>query len=206
ENRLLAVNDSLDRLPWGVLLVKADARILWRNAAAERIMSKKDGLTESSDGLRAATMSESQGLRSAIAAAARTSNGDRLPGAAMPLSRPSGLRPLNVLVSPVPRWSGSLQEADAMVFVGDPEDRPAAAPQILQRLFGLTAAESRLAEALVEGDTVEAYAVRTAVSLNTARTHLKQIFAKTGTMRQSGLVRHLLRSVAGMREPTKNRL
>lgn len=66
----------------------------------------------------------------------------------------------------------------------------------LRELFGLTAAEARFAVALAEGAAVEEIASRLGISMNTARTHLKAILAKTGTNRQAQLVAVLLRSVA----------
>ena len=60
--------------------------------------------------------------------------------------------------------------------------------QMLRRLFGLTAAEARLAARLAMGDTLSEAAGALAVSRETARTHLQAIFAKTGTHRQAALV------------------
>ncbi len=56
------------------------------------------------------------------------------------------------------------------------------------RAFGLTATEARLLAVIVEGrDTVLA-AKRLGIAPTTARTHLQNVFAKTGTTRQSELV------------------
>jgi DNA-binding CsgD family transcriptional regulator len=60
--------------------------------------------------------------------------------------------------------------------------------------LGLTPAETRLAIALFGGRSVEAYAKEAAISINTARWHVKQIYAKTGVKRQSELIQMLLRS------------
>ncbi|MGF2508686.1 helix-turn-helix transcriptional regulator, partial [Ralstonia pseudosolanacearum] len=70
---------------------------------------------------------------------------------------------------------------------------PAAA---LAALFDLTEAESRLASALVQGDTLEQYAQRRGVSIGTVRYQLKQVLSKTGTNRQSELMRKVLCSAA----------
>ena len=56
------------------------------------------------------------------------------------------------------------------------------------RAFGLTATETRMLAVIVEGlDTVLA-AKRLGIAPTTARTHLQNVFAKTGTARQSELV------------------
>ncbi len=58
--------------------------------------------------------------------------------------------------------------------------------------FGLTPAESRLAALLCDGLSIRDAAENLSVSQNTVRTHLKRIFSKTDTHRQSSLVRLLV--------------
>jgi DNA-binding CsgD family transcriptional regulator len=62
--------------------------------------------------------------------------------------------------------------------------------------LSLTPAETRLAIALFKGQSVEAYAKEAAISINTARWHVRQIYAKTGVKRQTELVHMLLKSTA----------
>lgn len=62
------------------------------------------------------------------------------------------------------------------------------AASILTGLFDLTPAEARLATALAGGDTVADYAAKVHVSVPTVRSHLSQVMAKTGTLRQAQLV------------------
>jgi DNA-binding CsgD family transcriptional regulator len=59
--------------------------------------------------------------------------------------------------------------------------------------MGLTPAETRLAGALFTGQSVESYAREAAISINTARWHVKQIYAKIGVKRQSELIHTLLK-------------
>ena len=67
----------------------------------------------------------------------------------------------------------------------DPVDRLA-----LERR--LTPAETRLARCLASGATLRNAAEQLGVSINTVRSQLRQIFAKTGTSRQAALMRLLL--------------
>jgi DNA-binding CsgD family transcriptional regulator len=62
--------------------------------------------------------------------------------------------------------------------------------------LSLTPAETRLAIALFKGQSVEAYAKEAGISINTARWHVKQIYAKTGVKRQTELIRILLKPSA----------
>lgn len=66
-------------------------------------------------------------------------------------------------------------------------------PSLLMELFGLSAAEARLAHALSEGLTLEEAAARHQVSINTVRTQLRGVLAKTGCTRQTDLVALLAR-------------
>ena len=80
----------------------------------------------------------------------------------------------------------SSQNVACMVFpLG--RRRIASARQLMS-LFGLSAAEARLARALCHGETLEEYAGSQGVKLPTINTQLRAVFAKTQTDRQVTLV------------------
>ena len=64
--------------------------------------------------------------------------------------------------------------------------------------LSLTPAETRIAIALVKGQSVEAYAKEAGISINTARWYVKQIYAKTGVKRQTELIRMLSQTKASI--------
>jgi DNA-binding CsgD family transcriptional regulator len=66
----------------------------------------------------------------------------------------------------------------------------------LEKLFGLSGTEARLAAALVRGRTLIEAAGDIGVTEQTARRYSKLIFAKTGAHRQTELVRRILGSGA----------
>lgn len=75
----------------------------------------------------------------------------------------------------------------------------------LMGLFGLSAAEARLARALCHGDSLEEYAIDQGLKLPTVKTQLRSVFAKTGTERQASLIR-LFSGIPVVRdEPSKHR-
>jgi DNA-binding CsgD family transcriptional regulator len=115
----------------------------------------------------------------------------------MVLARPSLLRPLTVVVSPLAA-SGSPEGAAVILFVSDPEVRITPSERLLSSLYGLTAAEAALAARLLEGQEVSEAAQSLRIGLPTARTHLSRILAKTGTRRQAELLRLLLRGPVGL--------
>jgi DNA-binding CsgD family transcriptional regulator len=74
----------------------------------------------------------------------------------------------------------------------DPEQRVAQTSEQLVDRYGLTFAEASLAMRLVQGESIAEAAAALGITEHTARTHLKRVFAKTGTMRQAELVREVL--------------
>ena len=72
--------------------------------------------------------------------------------------------------------------------------------RFLQSLYGLTGAEAELVGLLSRGASLEEAADRRGVTLNTARSQLKQAFAKTGTRRQGELVQFVLTGLTSMYE------
>jgi DNA-binding CsgD family transcriptional regulator len=72
-------------------------------------------------------------------------------------------------------------------------DFPVPGEARLRELFGLTAAEARVAQLIASGDTVEEVAEKMGIKLTTARSKLAVIFSKTETRRQTKLVALLSR-------------
>jgi len=79
-----------------------------------------------------------------------------------------------------------------LVFLSDPSSKPASRAAVLRALYGLTPTESRLADLLLQGFEVREAAGHMRTTLETARFHLKRVLAKTGTRRQTELMRLML--------------
>lgn len=117
---------------------------------------------------------------------------------ALSITRPKGDYPLGVLVRNVSADTfveGDRRSTIAVLF-RDPLSQVETSSEAVRRLFGFTPAEAGLAMILIEGNTLDDAATELGVSMNTVRTHLKSMFLKTGTSRQTDLVRMLLGSVA----------
>jgi DNA-binding CsgD family transcriptional regulator len=183
---------AIDRLAEGVLLVTSTGRVVHANRTARALLHARDGVFVDAGDLRAASAADTATLRAAIHAAAST----RVRGSAarrLFLTRPSGRRPYVVLVAPaVTRLLALTPVAPAVVVcVSDPERLITLPIDRLRRLFGLTAAEARVASCLFEGDTPAVAAARLDISVPTVRAHLRQILAKTETTSQAELARVL---------------
>jgi DNA-binding CsgD family transcriptional regulator len=201
ELREKAVNGALNRWSMGVILLDHEGRVLLMNRSAEAVLRKKDGLTAQADGLHAGLPHEAAALRSLIHSAIGTSLGRvSHPGGGVTISRAFAGRPLNVLVTPVVAHKALRAEsgAAAIVFIGDPDVREGTNEDLLSLFYELSHAEARVAALLVQGKSVKEVSESLQVSLNTARTHLKRIFEKTGTRRQAELMQLILQSPASL--------
>ena len=196
-----AAADALDRLPLGVILLNTAGEVILANRAAGEIVKHADGLEIRRRRLIGASAAQTAKLDRLIGQAGQTGAGAGLAhGGALTLPRPSMRRPLAALVAPLPGEGfalGPLRPA-AVVFVSDPESAPRSPPEILSGLYGLTAAEARLAWLVVTCEGLSAAAEQLGISISTARTHLRNIFDKTGVRRQADLVALILRSPAGL--------
>ena len=204
EARQAAGEALWDRLAFGVFILDEAGRLLWANRAGETIAAANDGLGTRGGSLFAAAADENATLNRLIGEAALTATGQGLAaGGALSLRRPSLRRPLSVLVAPfrVARTEPMLlsRRPAVVVLVSDPEAKPRAAPELLIQLYGLTAREADLVTLLLDGLDLRDAAERLALSMNTVRTHLREVFNKTGTRRQAELVALVLRSVAALR-------
>jgi DNA-binding CsgD family transcriptional regulator len=79
-------------------------------------------------------------------------------------------------------------DALGIVLVTDPEHSPFPKQSLIQLTLGLSNSEARIALALINGASLVQAAQRIGVSHETARSHLKNVFAKTNTNRQTELV------------------
>jgi DNA-binding CsgD family transcriptional regulator len=78
--------------------------------------------------------------------------------------------------------------ARALLVLLDLQAKDIPDASLLAQAFGLTGAEARLASYIGTGESIELAAERVRVSVSTARTQLKAVFAKTNTHLQAELV------------------
>jgi DNA-binding CsgD family transcriptional regulator len=191
ENALQSRDRALHALCHAAALTDGHGLIRQVNAEGEAILNARDGLYLDRGRLRAAHANDTAQLRRLIGAAALTQGGGGLSsGGRLLLGRPSGRRPLRVLVALAPGLPDGFRtgESCAIVFVIDPDRRRLPSEGELRDLFGLTRAESRLVLALANGLTLAQTARSLQQSPATLRSYLKVVFNKTDTHRQSDLI------------------
>ncbi|WP_051362029.1 helix-turn-helix transcriptional regulator [Solimonas soli] len=192
---------AVNRLALGVISLSASGALLDMNDEARRILAERDGIALGMNGgLITDSAQEKRELQRLIELAIRKAGGKGLPGVAeaMPITRPSGRSRLGVLIKALPpgSWPEHERSPAAVLYLRDPEaSTPQTAQEIARRLLGLTRVETRLAMYLTDGHSLDETADLMNIRRNTARTHLRSIFSKTGVTRQTTLVRLMLKSV-----------
>lgn len=183
----------LERLPQGVVLVGADRRIIYANAAADRILSSSALLSAKVNQFSLADAALDARLEAMIAAATGLTSGTAVDASGWLTARHPGLAPLHMFVGPaLPSLDPGLSARPmAMVILHDRSAGPQAPIAMLTDLFGLTMTEARLAALLGGGAALESAALQLGQAVGTARIHLKSIFRKMGVDRQQDMVRVL---------------
>jgi len=184
---LAAGEQVLDSLSYGVIFLAANKSVIYCNRTACRLLLKEDGVCLRGGILHAMDASSEASLRLAITRAICAGS----PPAATPVRRPSGRR--GYLVTAAPLRSGLRQfrgmaSPAVAVFIFDPVSIQAPQAELLMQLYGLTRKEAQLARELAQGKSVEQAARELQIRYETARTHLRRIFSKTQTSRQTELL------------------
>ncbi|WP_369327073.1 hypothetical protein AB6N01_08100 [Alcaligenes nematophilus] len=176
---------ALSLLPFGIVWLDENFQIQTCNSVAQLTLQQADGLVLR--GYRLHT--DEPSLHTALELALST---QKQQWVSIPRKRAGS--PL--LLSIVPGGPSML-----IVVIQDLMAQAQPDITLLQTAFGLTAAEARLAQALLNNHTLQEYADKTGITRNTVKTHLSSLFAKTDTRRQSELINRLqtLRSNAGKR-------
>lgn len=186
---LTAGESLLDTLPTGVVFLDSGGTLIYCNHAAEEIFCAQDGISLRNRVPVAAHALASAQIQRMIQSALSPS---QRPGPlAVPVPRPSLRRDYQMMAAPLrgtfPHSAGMAQPAVLLLLV-DPERQPTTNTELLIQLYKLTRKEAAMAAKLAQAKTVEQAAEELEITYETARTHLRRIFSKTGTSRQAELL------------------
>ena len=192
-----AHNEMLEASYWDGLTARDDTaavlldecgRVVQTTARATEIVATQDGLSLGRSLLRCATASNDANLAALVRRAVDPTAPE---GGAVEVTRPSGRRAYIVIAYPLvrPRRFLAPFEAAALLRIVERSGVRPGPGAALTQAFALTIREHDLALLLHKEHSVESAANTLGVALPTARLHLHRIFAKTGTTRQSELVR-----------------
>lgn len=180
--------DAYQSLGCPSFLLDRDGRVIRVNAVAEKLIG--DGLNLAQGVLGCSLPDDNRELAGLVAQLCRSpgiADTDALPPVVVrrPTKRPlivEGIRITGMA-------SAVFSPAKAILLIADTE-RPSADPSmdLLRKTFGLTQTEAMLVSHLAREVPLPLVAELLGISFETARSHLKRVFMKTGARRQSELL------------------
>lgn len=179
-------SSAMEGLSVGTLILARDGRILRSNAVADRLLEESGVITRREGRLIAQVAAADAMFRRLLAS-------PPLPGeeTRFEIAAPQGT-PMRALAKALPSTSYG-DGACLALFLADPTRSSGPDAEALRDRFQLTPTEAALAVQLAKGAPLVDAARALDIAHNTARSHLRAIFAKTGTHRQVQLI-HLLRT------------
>ena len=191
-----ALGAALHAIKIGVVILGEDAKIRFTNRAADEILSRGDGLRRSGHSLKPSRLADGITLHAALTHITRDDDEERGGFAPLLTFRRSDSPPLVGTLVLLKALSSAPEDWIAAIYLVDPKTDLARGVPALCRLYGLSPVETTLVCHLMKGEVLVEAARKMRIKELTARSYLKQIFAKTGTNRQTDLVINLLSCLA----------
>ena len=184
------LEDTLDFLGCGVVLLDATGEVMFLNSAARALIDRKDGLALERRQLTAILEPDRSRL-AALAGRAVAADPSIRRGGAMTLSRRVGMGPLPCLAIPINEASGRqhfCKAPAAMLIFRKDDARLGEQTEALKGIYGLSRRQAELVSLLLMGKSLPVIGRQLGISQETARTHLRRAFAKIGVTNQLDLV------------------
>ncbi len=189
-------NGILDKIPFGIIFVNSDGKILLENKAAADLITSGNTLRVKDGHICAMSSRHTQDLLTSIKETIENTQPDELNSLNVLSFKINGdTPPLSILVVPY-QLHGNITTNSlcSALFVTTPDADYKICERTLSTLFTLTKAESRLAKHIASGMSTDVFSKRYHVSKHTIRKQLKMIYNKTNTHSQCELMKLILTS------------
>ncbi|MEA5444424.1 hypothetical protein VCB98_01150 [Gammaproteobacteria bacterium AB-CW1] len=191
-----AAEHTLNALSVGVVLLDGEHRIVHKNDKAEEILQQRHGLMADTGHIRVTHPRDRKRFRGMLETVKNRIALSQPPTPEAILLQHEAGRP-HILVVATPARPGPMglegpwPDVQTVWLLSNLADAGLVNRDILMSLYGLTAAEARLACALAQGHELSELSDHWQLSRETLRSHLKRVLTKSGTGRQSELIRLL---------------
>jgi len=190
HSEVAAVNHAAERGALPFLVVDDQGRLRYVSREAGQIIETTAALSVQQERLQLRNTGAAQGLPATLPAIS-TGNG---PAGVIRIPR-QDRTDLHLVHIALPLDDEAVELTQPMhhtaVYLHDPERCRAPDPALLIAMYDLTPSEARVASLMAEGLIVPEITRHSGTTRNTVRTQIKSIFRKTGTRRQTELVRLL---------------
>lgn len=189
--RQQAMLQTMETLALGVMLVTCRGQVQFANPAAEDLLRRGAGLAMSHNRLHATAPSVDPEFQQLLRCATQAIGGRTTEAGGLIRLPSQDAKPISLSIYPflAPTPSDGHHVPSALIFIGDPDLHNLPHRDVLAQMYGLTKAEAKLFEALLAGERLQNYAERSSIGLQTVKTQLSRLFYKTGSARQTDLVR-----------------
>ncbi|MBL8700179.1 MAG: response regulator [Alphaproteobacteria bacterium] len=183
---------ALERLPFAAFRLDLDGRLAEANDQGRRLIAEADVLVADPGSLLRAADASSRSRMETVRRRVASAGGTEI----MRLCRRSDGAEIAAALLRIDGAAAAtdIPASSLALFVTDPSRHGLPAPAALAAFFALTPSESRLTHALLRGLSLQEASRDVGITVTSARTYLRHIFAKLGIGRQSELIRAVLTS------------
>lgn len=180
-----AILEKIDR---GIVLLDAAGALVDANSIGRQVIASGNGLLARNGRVSFTDPALDARFERLLESAGKVDGTPRLMAASVKRADSATCR---VLVSPIRIDDASAQAAAFILVIYAPAEQREIAAEVLLEIYGLTRAQADVARLLYAGLSVEETATELKLSLNTVRSHLKQIFSKCDVQSQAELLHTL---------------
>ncbi|MGH1542725.1 MAG: alpha/beta fold hydrolase [Arenicella sp.] len=197
EGNVNTLHNIVDQLPIGIITVDVEGNVVGKNAFAEQLLFGESPLFIEDGKLVGASKQETQTLLNIISGVLSLSFVSD-PGQ-VNLPYEDGTSKLSILAVSTENIRGKQECCN--LLIGAPYLRRTSSPEMLEKYYGFTSAESNAVFNLVNGLSIQEISQVLGVTSHTVRAHIKSAFVKTRTHSQVELIRLVLQGPTVFTKP-----
>ncbi len=195
RTRQQSLHEALSRFMIGLIIIGPDGKVTYQNPVSETLVANHAGLSLNNGKPRAYYPEEDQQLQGLIKKLLHAERSNLDVGTeAMGVHHPDREMNMNIMLSPLKQTDemGNEQPGSLALYLSDPDSALNLPATALQSLYRMTPKEANVAIALANGLSPSQIGEQHGVSVDTVRSHLKNIYSKMGVNKQQDVIRVLL--------------